>query len=47
MKGKGTGLGLAITKKVIEEHDGSIRVESEAGRGTTFEITLPVRREGR
>jgi signal transduction histidine kinase len=38
----GTGLGLAITRRIVEEHDGSIAVHSEAGRGTDFTITLPV-----
>lgn len=38
---KGTGLGLAIVKRIVEGHRGSIRVESEAGRGSTFHVTLP------
>ena len=38
----GTGLVLYITKKVIEDHNGSIRVESAAGRGTAFTIRLPL-----
>jgi PAS domain S-box-containing protein len=38
----GTGLGLAIVKQIIEMHDGSISVESQRGRGTTFCIKLPL-----
>ena len=41
-KNRGTGLGLAIVKNIIEEHSGSIEVESEPGEGATFIITLPV-----
>ncbi len=39
---RGTGLGLVVTRKVIEEHGGTIRVESEPGEGTTFIMEIPV-----
>jgi len=40
-KAKGIGLGLSVCKGILERHDGNIRVESEAGRGTTFTVSLP------
>jgi two-component system, NtrC family, sensor kinase len=40
-KRRGLGLGLAISKKIVEQLHGSIEVESEVGRGTTFTLTFP------
>ncbi len=37
----GTGLGLAIVQKTVEAHGGSVEVESEAGRGSTFRVLMP------
>ncbi|OFZ82756.1 MAG: hypothetical protein A3K03_08185 [Bdellovibrionales bacterium RIFOXYD1_FULL_44_7] len=37
----GTGLGLAIAKRIINDHDGFIRVQSVPGQGTQFVIELP------
>ncbi len=39
--GEGTGLGLSISYKIIEKHGGSIKVESEVGRGTDFYVRIP------
>jgi len=39
--GKGTGLGLSICKKIIDEHNGLIRVESELYKGTSFKLMFP------
>jgi PAS domain S-box-containing protein len=39
---KGTGLGLSVTYGIIKHHGGDIHVHSEAGKGTTFTITLPI-----
>ncbi len=42
---KGTGLGLVVCREIIELHAGTIEVESQPNRGTTFTITLPNRSE--
>jgi YD repeat-containing protein len=42
--GKGTGLGLSIAYSIVQQHGGSIRVESRVGRGSTFTVTLPAER---
>ncbi len=39
--GRGVGLGLAISRRILERHGGTIEVQSEPGKGTTFAITLP------
>jgi len=40
-KARGIGLGLALSKKIIEAHGGSIEVEREAEKGTTFRVKFP------
>ncbi|MDM5319649.1 PAS domain S-box protein [Bacillus altitudinis] len=44
-KERGTGLGLMVSYKIIEEHQGTIEVESEEGVGTVFHLTLPLRQK--
>lgn len=39
--GKGTGLGLAVSKRIIDEHNGKIEVESTPGKGTVFTVKFP------
>jgi signal transduction histidine kinase len=40
----GTGLGLSIVKRLVDGHDGSVRIQSNQPRGTVFLVTIPVKR---
>ena len=42
MRESGTGLGLFITNRIIKEHGGLLEVKSQLGKGSTFDILLPV-----
>lgn len=44
-KSGGTGLGLAIAQKIIDAHHGTIQLTSELHKGTSFEITLPIKQD--
>jgi PAS domain S-box-containing protein len=44
-KAQGMGFGLAICKRIIEAHGGTITVKTAKGKGTTFTVTLPIKRE--
>ena len=41
-KRHGTGLGLAIVKKIVDDHKGSVEIDSEVKRGTTIRLLLPL-----
>jgi two-component system, LuxR family, sensor kinase FixL len=45
-EGKGTGLGLAICRRIVQEHQGTMQVFSELGKGTTVRLVLPLKNGG-
>ena len=42
---QGSGIGLAICKKIVDQHGGTIKLESQVGIGTTFTIQIPLSSE--
>jgi len=44
-KAKGMGFGLPVAKRLVEAHGGSISVETKVGKGSTFTVTLPIKRD--
>jgi signal transduction histidine kinase len=44
--GTGTGLGLSIVDEIIRSHHGELQVESQVGKGSTFTVILPIKRQG-
>jgi signal transduction histidine kinase len=44
-KRSGSGLGLYLSRRIVEAHQGTIRVSSELGKGSVFTVRLPVKQE--
>jgi two-component system sensor histidine kinase VicK len=44
-EGRGSGLGLSICREIAEAHGGRVWVESEEGKGSSFSLALPARRQ--
>lgn len=45
-KSRGTGLGLSIVHGIVKNHGGSLKIQSQVGKGSTFLVSLPLRKEG-